>query len=473
MGEKLWKGRFEGSTAGIVEQFTASIEIDKRLYRYDIQGSIAHCRMLAETGILQTDEAGQLIEGLTLIEAEIDAGTFVFEAGLEDIHMHVETRLAEKIGPVAQKLHTARSRNDQIALDLRLYLRDAVTAIRQALYRFQRVLVALATRHLDVVMPGYTHLQRAQPVRFAHHLMAYYEMFRRDSERMIDCYGRINVMPLGTAALAGTTFPIDREFVAQLLDFPAVSRNSIDTVSDRDFIIEFLAAAGICMVHLSRMSEELVLWSSAEFGFVELPDAFTTGSSIMPQKKNPDVPELVRGKTGGVIGGLVAMLTTMKGLPLSYNRDLQEDKRAMFEAVDTLMLCLDIYTEMLPLVRLRRRRMRAAAGSGYQNATDLADYLVSRGLSFREAHHCAGRAVRRAIEKGRELHELTLDELQAFSESIREDVFEWLGLDRMVDRRNSTGGTGRAAVLAAVEQAAAELDDTAEDPLMQKTIHPC
>ena len=457
MTEKLWKGRFEADTAGIVEQFTASIDVDRRLYRYDIQGSIAHCRMLAKVGVISAAESEKLVAGLKGVEAEIEAGEFVYDIGLEDIHMHIEARLRETIGPVAQKLHTARSRNDQIALDLRLFLRDALAGISRGLFKFQRVLIELAKSHIDVLLPGYTHLQRAQPVRLAHHLLAYYEMARRDSDRMSDCFGRTNVMPLGAAALAGTTYPIDREYVARLLNFPTVSANSLDTVSDRDFVIEFLSAASLCMVHLSRLSEEMILWSSAEFGFIELPDAFTTGSSIMPQKKNPDVAELVRGKTGGVIGQLMAMLTTMKGLPLSYNRDLQEDKLPVFETVDTLSICLEIYSDMLPKINVRSSRMQAAAASGYQNATDLADYLVSRGMSFREAHHCAGKAVRHAMDQGKELHQLDLKSLKAFSGLIQKEVYEWLAVEQVVNRRNSAGGTGKDAVLAAIRVAEAEL----------------
>jgi argininosuccinate lyase len=464
MTEKLWQGRFEGGTAGIVEQFTASIDIDRRLYRYDIRGSIAHCRMLARVGVIGAAEADQLAAGLKAIEAEIEAGDFLYDIALEDIHMHIEARLLETVGPVAKKLHTARSRNDQIALDLRLYLRDAVEAIRHGLLRLQRVLIEMAKRHIEVVMPGYTHLQRAQPVRLSHHLMAYYEMARRDADRMSDCHRRINVMPLGAAALAGTTYPIDREYVAGLLGFPAISANSLDAVSDRDFVVEFLAAASLCMVHLSRFSEELILWSSAEFGFIELPDAFTTGSSIMPQKKNPDVAELVRGKTGGVIGQLVALLTTMKGLPLSYNRDLQEDKMPVFEAVDTLSVCLEIYSQMLPRISVNAGRMQTAAASGYQNATDLADYLVSRGMPFREAHHCAGRAVRHAIDRGKELDQLALETLQGFSELIRKDVYQWLSVEQVVDRRVSAGGTGKAAVQAAIAAAEAELAQKESEP---------
>ena len=457
MADKLWKGRFEEDTAGIVDRFTASIDQDRRLYRYDIRGSIAHCRMLAKVGVISPYESEQLEEGLKAIEAEIEAGEFVYDISLEDIHMHIEARLFDTIGPVAQKLHTARSRNDQIALDLRLFLRDAVVAIRQGLYKFQRVLIELAKRHIDVILPGYTHLQRAQPVRLAHHLLAYYEMASRDADRMNDCLRRINVMPLGAAALAGTTYPIDREYVAELLDFPAVSGNSLDTVSDRDFVIEFLAAASLCMVHLSRLSEELILWSSAEFGFIELPDAYTTGSSIMPQKKNPDVAELVRGRTGGVVGQLMAMLTIMKGLPLSYNRDLQEDKQPIFDTVDTLSICLEIYSEMLPEISIRSVHMQAAADSSYQNATDLADYLVSRGMSFREAHHCAGKAVRYAIDQGKELHQLTLKQLQTFSGRIQKEVFRWLAVEQVVDRRTSAGGTGKDAVLTAIKVAEEKL----------------
>jgi len=457
MTGKLWEGRFKEKTAAIVERFTASIDVDKRLYRYDIQGSVAHCRMLARAEIITAEEAQQLVAGLAAIEREIEAGSFAFEAGLEDIHMHIEARLGQIAGPAARKLHTARSRNDQIALDVRMYLRQAATDIIALLNRMRHCLVDLAKTHVDVILPGYTHLQRAQPVRLAHHLMAYFEMLGRDAERMRDCRRRINVMPLGAAALAGTTYPIDRVYVAELLDFPSVSANSIDAVSDRDFMLEFLSAASICMVHLSRLSEELILWSSAEFAFIELPEAFTTGSSIMPQKKNPDVAELVRGKTGIVFGRLLALLTTMKGLPLAYNRDLQEDKAPLFEAADTLAACLEIYAEMLPHIVVRADRMRAAACAGHQNATDFADYLVSRGLAFREAHHCAGRAVQHALALGKELNELSLKDLRSFSKVVEEGVFEWLTLEQVVDRRSTIGGTGKSAVLAAIATAEQEL----------------
>ena len=453
MPEKLWQGRFTERTAQIVESFTASIDVDKRLYRHDIEGSIAHCRMLAKTGIITQADADALVQGLSQIRREIESASFAFDERLEDIHMHIESRLVEVAGPVAQKLHTGRSRNDQVALDVRMYLREALGDIARRLTALQRSLVALARTHLDVILPGYTHLQRAQPVLLAHHFMAYVEMFSRDGERFADCLRRTNVMPLGSAALAGTTFPIDRAYTAELLGFPAISANSLDAVSDRDFVIEFLAAASLCMMHLSRFSEEMILWSSAEFGFIELPDSFATGSSIMPQKKNPDVPELVRGKTGRVYGHLMAQLTLMKGLPLSYNRDLQEDKAALFDAVDTLAACIEVTTQMLPGVVIRPERMEAAASQGYLNATDLADYLVRQGLPFREAHHVVGQAVRHAIAKGRELHDLPLAEMQSFSALIQDDIYDYLGTRAVVNRRAGQGATGKSAVQGAIAAA--------------------
>ena len=457
MAEKTWSGRFAQKTDSLVETFTASIDFDRRLYPYDIAGSIAHCRMLAGCGIISDKEAAALIEGLEEIKQELDRGEFVFDQALEDIHMHIETRLKEKIGNVALKLHTARSRNDQVALDVRLFLRDAVASSIDGLQALRKVLVDLAEKHLDVILPGYTHLQRAQPVLLAHHFMAYVEMFGRDQARFSDSLKRINVMPLGSAALAGTTYPIDIAKTAELLDFPAVAANSMDAVSDRDFIVEYLAAAGLCMVHFSRLAEELILWSTTEFGFVELPDAFATGSSIMPQKKNPDVPELVRGKTGRTIGNLVAMLTLLKSLPLTYNRDLQEDKVMLFDSVDTLQACLAMLTRMLPELVVRGDVMRQAAKTGFMNATDLADYLVKGGMPFRSAHHCAGQAVAYALEIGKELHELSLQELQLFSKQFRADVFDVLTPEAMVDRRTSIGGTATANVKAAIAQAKKEL----------------
>jgi len=453
MSDKLWQGRFQEKTARIVEAFTASIQVDRRLYAYDIQGSIAHCRTLAKASIITDDEAAAIIQGLEKIREEIEDGRFRYDDSLEDVHMHIESRLFDIAGPVARKLHTARSRNDQIALDVRMYLRVETGEIIHRLHRLQKVLVALARRHLDAILPGYTHLQRAQPVLLSHHLMAYFEMFARDIARFQDCLGRINVMPLGCAALAGTTYPIDRAYTAEVLGFDAVSANSIDAVSDRDFIIEFLAAAGICMIHFSRLSEEIILWSTAEFNFVQLPDAFATGSSIMPQKKNPDVPELVRGKTGAVIGNLTALLTMMKSLPLAYNRDMQEDKTPLFDTVDTLAACIEIYTAMLPRLEFNQENMRSAASTGFLDATDLADYLVNRGLAFREAHRLVGEAVGYALSEKKELHELTLAELQTFSGLIQDDVFSYLEIRQMVDRRTSYGGTAGKNVRRAIADA--------------------
>ncbi len=456
--EKLWQGRFSQKTARIVEAFTSSIQVDRRLYAYDIQGSIAHCKMLAKVAIISDDEARELVRGLEEIKAEIEVGRFRFDDSLEDIHMHIESRLVDIVGPVAQKLHTARSRNDQVALDVRMYLREEIGRSIQLLYRLQRVLVALAKEHLDTILPGYTHTQRAQPILLAHHLMAYYEMFARDLARLEDGLARTNVMPLGSAALAGTTYPIDREYTAGLLGFDAISANSIDAVSDRDFIIEFLSAASICMIHLSRLSEELILWSSLEFNYVELPDAFATGSSIMPQKKNPDVPELVRGKTGVVVGALTTLLTIMKSLPLSYNRDMQEDKPPLFTAVDTLQSCIEIYTQMLPEIRFKKENMQRAASSGFLDATDMADYLAGCGVPFREAHRLVGEAVRFAQDAGKELHELTLEQLRTFSAHIDDDIYARLAPRRMIDQRTSWGGTAGKMVEKAISAAEKWLD---------------
>ena len=453
MSEKPWDGRFTDKTDYRVEKFTASIDIDRRLYAYDIEGSIAHCRMLGSAGIIASEEVSTLIQGLGTIRREIERGQFKFDDSLEDIHMHIEARLLQVAGKVAQKLHTARSRNDQVALDERMYLKTATSAIIEGIVGLEKVIVALARMHLGLVMPGYTHLQRAQPVLLSHHFMAYYEMFARDVERFQECLKRIDVMPLGAAALAGTTYPIDRDQTAQLLGFAKVSTNSIDSVADRDFIIEFLAAASICMMHFSRLGEELVLWSSSEFAFVDLPDAFATGSSIMPQKKNPDVPELVRGKTGRVVGDLVAMLTIMKSLPLAYDRDMQEDKQPMMDAVDTLQACIEVVTGMLPHLKFNSKTMRSAASKGFLNATDLADYLVMKGVPFREAHSSVGQAVSYALDNRKELEELTLEELKKFSGFINDDIFDILTVDKMIDRRKSAGGTATANVQAAIDAA--------------------
>lgn len=461
--DKPWDGRFSQPTDKRVEQFTASVDVDKRLYRQDIEGSIAHCRMLAKQGIIENADADAITDGLEKIRQQIEAGTFVFENALEDVHMNIESALYDRVGPAARKLHTARSRNDQIALDTRMYLREASRDIIEGLAALRRRITAFARAHVEVIMPGYTHLQRAQPVLFAHHLMAYYEMFTRDAERFRDGLKRINVMPLGSAALAGTSYPIDRDFTAGMLGFDRISPNSMDAVSDRDFVLEFLSGASICMVHFSRLCEELIIWSSTEFNFIEISDAFSTGSSIMPQKKNPDVPELIRGKSGRVIGDLMSMLTLMKSLPLCYNRDMQEDKEPLFDAVDTLTACIDICREMIGNIRVNSDIMRSAALAGYLNATDMADYLAEKGMPFRDAHACVGKAVGYAIAKGKELHELRLEELTRFSDTFEADVFDVLKPEQMIDRRSTFGGTAEANVATAIAAAEKTLEKEAAD----------
>ena len=426
---KPWSGRFTEATNELVEEFTASIPYDWRLYPYDIAGSMVHATMLGKQGIITKAESRRITRGLEAILKEIVSGTFEFAVELEDIHMNIESRLIEKIGPVGGKLHTARSRNDQVALDIRMYLRDEIAEVHELLTSLQRVITDLADKHCDVVLPGYTHLQRAQPVLLGHHLLAYYEMFERDRGRLEDCFRRVNVMPLGAGALAGTVLPIDREFVAKQLGFSGVCENSMDAVSDRDFAIEFVSACAQIMMHLSRLSEELVVWSSSEFGFITISDGFTTGSSIMPQKKNPDVAELTRGKTGRVYGSLVALLTIMKGLPLAYNRDMQEDKEPLFDTADTVTLSLSVYTEMLKGITIHRETMRRAAEDGFITATDLADYLVRKGMPFRQAHEVVGRAVLRAIELQCGLGGMPLAEYKQLSPLIRDDVYEALSVE--------------------------------------------
>ena len=454
---KLWGGRFAGSTAASVEAFTASIHYDARLYKHDIAGSRAHARMLAQQQLISMEERDQILVGLDQIEQEIAAGTFVFRAELEDIHMNIEKTLAEKIGPAGEKLHTARSRNDQVALDVRLYLREECQRLMALLDSLRIACVRLARRYQHTVMPGYTHLQRAQPVLVAHHLLAYHEMFGRDRARLADALVRINVLPLGAAALAGTGLPIDRHFVARELGFPKVSANSMDTVGDRDFIIEFMSAASLVQIHLSRLSEELVLWATEEFSFVKLADSFCTGSSIMPQKKNPDIPELIRGKSGRVVGNLMALLTLLKGLPMTYNRDLQEDKEPLFDTVDTVSQSVDLMAQLLANLEFNETRLAEGMGGGYMTATDLADYLVRKGIPFRQAHAIVGRAVAHAIEQGQELIGLTLAELKGFSELIEEDVFAVLSIEGSVNSRVSAGGTGGAVVAEALAAAEKEL----------------
>jgi argininosuccinate lyase len=443
---KLWGGRFAAGTAESVEAFTASVAVDSRLFRHDIMGSIAHAKMLAKQRIIPARDAQRIVRGLKAIEREIDSGKFVFSPADEDIHMNIERRLSDMIGAAGGKLHTARSRNDQVALDMRLYLREEVEVIDEGLRTVQWTLAQAAKKHLDVIMPGYTHLQRAQPVLLSHHLLAYYDMFGRDRERFAECLTRINVLPLGSGALAGTTFPIDRAYVAKLLNFPRISKNSIDAVSDRDFVLEFLAAAAILFVHLSRLAEELVLWSSQEFAFVELPDGYCTGSSMMPQKKNPDVPELIRAKSGRVFGHLQALLTIMKGLPLAYNRDLQEDKVPLFDTADTVKASVKIMGEVVAGMSVKHERMREAVRDGFMNATDLADYLVERGVPFRGAHKAAGRIVQFCAKQGKRIEELSLAELQRFSPKIDKNVYRYLSAEAVVGRRRALGGTARQNV---------------------------
>lgn len=445
-----WGGRFSEGVDAFVARFTASIDFDRRLYRHDIQGSMAHARMLHRAGILSEDELNAIISGLEGILEDIEQDRIDWSIELEDIHMNIEARLTDRIGAAGKKLHTGRSRNDQVATDIRLWLRDEIDAISAELKRLQHGLLAVAKREADTIMPGFTHLQTAQPVTFGHHLMAWYEMLVRDDERLQDCRKRVNISPLGAAALAGTTYPVDREYTASALGFDRPSRNSLDSVSDRDFAIEFCAAGALIMTHLSRMSEELVLWTSAQFNFIDLPDRFCTGSSIMPQKKNPDVPELVRGKTGRVNGHLVSLLTLMKSQPLAYNKDNQEDKEPLFDTVDTLRDCLRAFADMVPHIQARKENMLEAARRGFSTATDLADYLVRRGMPFRNAHEVVGKAVAFGIQEGRDLSEMTLAELQVFSDTIEQDVFDVLTLEGSVSARNHLGGTAPEQVRQAV-----------------------
>ena len=444
--KKLWAGRFTEKTEKSVEEFTCSETFDARLWKYDIQGSIAHVKMLARQKIISKKDANSIIRGLNDIASRIEAGKFRFRKDLEDIHMNIEHALIRNIGPSGGKVHTARSRNDQVALDMRLYLRDEIRKIGILVRKLQRAFVSQAERHLGVMMPGYTHLQRAQPVLLSHHLLAYYEMLERDRGRLWDCFKRVNIMPLGAAALAGTSLPIDRRYVARLLKFPAVTENSIDTVSDRDFVIEFISVASILMMHLSRFAEELILWNTEEFGFVELPDAFTTGSSIMPQKKNPDVLELTRGKAGRVFGSLVSILTLMKGLPLAYNRDMQEDKEAMFDAVDTVKASLDVLSRMIPKIKFIRKRIEKAVDSGFMTATDIAEYLVGKGVPFREAHEITGKIVRKCIESDSNLASIDINELRKFSTRIGADIRSVLTPGNSINSRKSHGGTAEELV---------------------------
>jgi argininosuccinate lyase len=441
MPKKPWAGRFTEATSKSVEKYTESISFDKRLWEYDIEGSIAHARMLAKQGIILKKECDRIVRGLKEIHKEISEGRFVFREELEDIHMNIESALIEKIGDAGGKLHTARSRNDQVALDVRLYLRDRTREIIALLLGLERRLSAKAEENLGVMMPGYTHTQRAQPVLLSHHLMAYAQMFDRDRERFSDALKRINVLPLGSCALAGTSLPIDRAHVAELLKFDSVSENSIDSVSDRDAVIEFISCSAVFMTHISRLAEELVLWSSEEFSFVVISDAYTTGSSIMPQKKNPDVAELMRGKTGRVYGNLVSMLTLMKGLPLSYNRDMQEDKEPLFDTSDTVTATIEILSEMLGDITFNRDKLEKGAGDGYSTATDIAEYLVRRGVPFRQAHEITGKIVRHAIDTGKTLTDLTPEEYSSYSSLIGNDIYSFVDAHASVRSKNCFGGT--------------------------------
>ncbi|GFN21893.1 argininosuccinate lyase [Thermanaeromonas sp. C210] len=450
---KLWGGRFRKETDRLVEDFHSSLSFDRRLYRQDIRGSMAHARMLAAVGLISPEEAGEIVRGLEELLADIEAGRASFEVGAEDIHMNIEKLLTEKIGEAGKKLHTARSRNDQVALDLRLYLKDEIREISRLLARLQEVLVDLAEKHLFTLMPGYTHLQKAQPVTLAHHLLAYFEMFERDQGRLEDCLKRLDVCPLGSGALAGTTLPIDRRLVATELGFKDISANSLDAVSDRDFAVEFLAAASLIMMHLSRLGEEIVLWCTEEFGFLELDDAYSTGSSMMPQKKNPDVAELVRGKTGRVYGHLMGLLTVLKGLPLAYNKDLQEDKEAVFDTVDTLKGCLLVMAPLLATARFKEERLGEAARQGFSNATDVAEYLVMKGVPFREAHRIVGSLVLYCLDKGCALNDLSLEELRRYSPAFEEDISDYLTVEACVKRRKVPGGPAPEAVREALARA--------------------
>ena len=466
---KPWAGRFEKGTDALVESFTASIDVDKRLARHDICGSMAHVAMLGRQGIVTRDEAREIIEGLLAVWQDIAAGTAPLTIELEDVHMNVETLLGEKAGTVAGKLHTGRSRNDQVALDIRLFTKEAAAATFDALVKLQEVLLDLAEKHRETLLPGYTHMQRAQPILLAHHFLAYFEMLQRDKDRFQDCYRRTDVLPLGSGALAGVPYPLDRTWVAKTLGFSEVSNNSLDAVSDRDFLIDYQAAASIAMMHLSRLAEEIVLWSTAEFGFIELDDAFATGSSIMPQKKNPDVAELVRGKTGHVFGDLVGLLTTMKGLPLAYNRDLQEDKAGFFRTVDTLIDSLQVFAGLLSTTRVRDKRMLAAADEGLLLATDIADYLAHKGVPFREAHHAAGRLVQYCLQNSRSVSQLTLSEYRSFSLEFDEDILS-LSLMKSVKDRSTYGGTAPDQVAKQLKAARKTL--AKEEPPMAPNLDP-
>lgn len=447
---KLWGGRFQKGTAKNVDDFNSSIRFDQRMYKQDIKGSIAHATMLGKQGIIPQEDADKIVAELKNILADIEAGKIEFEIDAEDIHMNIEKILIERIGDSGKRLHTGRSRNDQVALDIRMYLMDETEVIRDMLKHTLQTLVDLASKHTETIMPGYTHLQKAQPITFAHHLMAYFEMFKRDYERLDDCRRRTNVLPLGSGALAGTTYPLDREFVAEQLGFDGVTLNSLDGVSDRDFAIELASCLSLVMMHLSRFSEELILWSSHEFSFVEMDDAYSTGSSIMPQKKNPDVAELIRGKTGRVYGHLMGLLTTMKGIPLAYNKDMQEDKEPIFDAIDTVKLCLPVFCDMISTMTVKKEKMLQGAKGGFTNATDVADYLVKKGLPFREAHAVVGKMVFYALEHNKALDDLTMEEYKACSDMFEDDIYDAISMTTCVNGRKIIGGPAKETVEKAI-----------------------
>lgn len=459
---KLWGGRFQKSTDKKVDDFNSSIRFDQRMYRQDIRGSIAHAKMLGKQGIIPAEDAKKIVAGLEEILADITAGKVTFEIDAEDIHMNVEKILTERIGDAGKRLHTGRSRNDQVALDIRMYLLDETEEIHAMLMHTMETLVEIAKAHTETIMPGYTHLQKAQPITLAHHMMAYFEMFKRDAGRLADCRTRMNVMPLGSGAMAGTTYPLDREFVAAELGFAGVTMNSLDGVSDRDFVIELASCLSVIMMHMSRLSEELILWSSHEFSFIEMDDAYSTGSSIMPQKKNPDVAELIRGKTGRVYGHLMGLLTTMKGLPLAYNKDMQEDKEPIFDAVDTVKLCLPVFCDMLATMTVKKETMLQGAKGGFTNATDLADYLVKKGLPFREAHSVVGRMVFYAIEHNKNLDDFTMAEMAEFSDLIAEDIYDAISMQTCVNDRKVIGGPAKETVEKAIRIAESYLQEAAK-----------
>ena len=449
---KLWGGRFSKNTDSEVNDFNSSIRFDSRMYRQDIEGSIAHATMLGKTGVISEDDSKLIVKTLGEILDDINAGNVEFTEDAEDIHMNIETILISRIGDVGKRLHTGRSRNDQVALDIRMYLKDEIKEIRKMLISLERTLLGAAKDNIDTVMPGYTHLQKAQPITLSHHAMAYFEMFKRDIGRLDDCCKRTNIMPLGSGALAGTTYPLDREMVCNLLGFDSVTLNSLDGVSDRDFVIELASALSICIMHLSRYCEELILWNTNEFSFIEMDDSCSTGSSIMPQKKNPDVAELIRGKSGRVYGDLVSILTVMKGIPLAYNKDMQEDKECIFDAVDTLKLCIPVFEKMISTMKINKEKMRSGASGGFTNATDAADYLVKKGMPFRQAHEVIGKMVLYARNNNKSLEEFTLDEFKACSDIIENDIYDAISLDTCVSERKTIGAPSKDAVLYSIEK---------------------